>query len=261
MSNIVLSDQQKTGYERDGYLIFDPEIPASVLDGAIADLSDRYQSEGRIQDAWKTSLRVKAIALAPAVLKILLELYGREPLPFQTLNFPVGTQQPVHSDTIHFNSQPTGFMSGVWVALEDIEMDAGPVVYYPGSHKLPELILDDVVPTAREGFHGTTSGSSQGTAVMTAPLPPPADLYPMYYEPYIADMIARSEMKPHYATLKKGQAFLWAANLLHGGSPQTNKSRTRHSQVTHYYYEGCTYYTPLFSDEDNVHWRNPERIS
>ncbi len=39
-------------------------------------------------------------------------------------------------------------MCGVWVALEDIDMDCGPLVYYPGSHKLPEVTLTDIGVTA-----------------------------------------------------------------------------------------------------------------
>ena len=81
---------------------------------------------------------------------MLEELYGREPLPFQTLNFKLGTQQAAHSDALHFNSMPAGFMCGVWVALEDIDMDNGPLVYYPGSHKLPELTMQDIGAEARE---------------------------------------------------------------------------------------------------------------
>ena len=50
-----------------------------------------------------------------------------------------------------------------------------------------------------------------------------------------------------FAVLKKGQALIWASNLLHGGSAHRDKGRTRHSQVTHYYFEGCQYYQPLSS--------------
>ena len=46
---------------------------------------------------------------------------------------------------------------------------------------------------------------------------------------------------------KKGQALIWAANLLHGGAAQTNLKRTRYSQVTHYYFDNCCYYTPMSS--------------
>lgn len=38
--------------------------------------------------------------------------------------------------------------------------------------------------------------------------------------------------------MKKGQGLICAANLLHGGSKQTNKALTRQSQVTHYYLRG-----------------------
>jgi hypothetical protein len=48
---------------------------------------------------------------------------------------------------------------------------------------------------------------------------------------------------------RKGQALIWCANLLHGGSPQTDPTRTRWSQVTHYFFDDCVYYTPAFSDE------------
>ena len=56
-------------------------------------------------------------------------------------------------------------------------------------------------------------------------------------------MIKQMGIEPQYATLKKGQALLWAANLLHGGSPQRDKRRTRLSQVTHYFFENCKYFT------------------
>ena len=107
------------------------------------DLGVFYTSH-RIMDAWKISDNVKTIALNPKSSGILRELYGRKPLPFQTLNFPFGTQQAAHSDTIHFNSKPPGYMAGVWVALEDMDMDNGPLVYYPGSQKLPEVTMQDV---------------------------------------------------------------------------------------------------------------------
>jgi hypothetical protein len=35
--------------------------------------------------------------------------------------------------------------------------------------------------------------------------------------------------------LRRGLAVVWAANLLHGGSPIHDPTRTRGSQVTHYY--------------------------
>ena len=49
--------------------------------------------------------------------------------------------------------------------------------------------------------------------------------------------------------IKKGQTFIWAASLLHGGSERKDTSLTRLSQVTHYWFEGADYYwVPRFSD-------------
>jgi ectoine hydroxylase-related dioxygenase (phytanoyl-CoA dioxygenase family) len=127
---------------------------------------------------------------------------------------------------------PAGYMCGVWVALEDIDMDNGPLIYYPGSHKLPELTMQDI-------------GAK-----------PEQDEYPKY-EQHIGELIEREGLEIAYATISKGQALVWASNLLHGGAPQRDRSRTRLSLVTHYVFEGCKYYTPMLTDESNVFWRDP----
>jgi ectoine hydroxylase-related dioxygenase (phytanoyl-CoA dioxygenase family) len=224
--------------------------PESVIDGAMADMEPLYTPEPaanrdadgvsyghrRIKNAWRVSDNVKALALDRRVLEILESLYGRRPMPFQTLNFRVGSQQPAHSDAIHFNSQPAGFMCGVWIALEDVDMDSGPVVYYPGSHKLPE-----VTPAAL----GIDATFEQYT----------------HYTDHVESTIEQRDFEPHYATLRKGQALIWASNILHGGARLRDRNRTRHSQVTHYFFEGCRYYTPMTSDEQRTSWLDPDWIS
>ncbi len=225
-----------------GYAVFefpDPEIDSRIT--RIQDsLSPRYKipfddpeadktrGERRIQDAWKFDDDVKAIASNPQVLQLLGKLYGREAFPFQTLNFPVGTQQGVHSDSVHFSSQPERFMCGVWLAMEDVSADAGPLFYYPGSHKWP-IVTNAMI--GRRGY-GSELKSAQ--------------------DPFSKAWQAMCEMNDAQKTpflARKGQALIWAANLLHGGSPQTNPTLTRWSQVTHYFFDNCIYYTPAFSDE------------
>src|SRR5262249_45836153 len=190
------------------------------------------------------SENVRALALAPAVLSLLESLYDCKPLPFQTLNFRVGTQQRAHSDTIHFNSIPSGYLCGVWVALEDIDLDNGPLIYYPGSHRLPELTVEHVNKAMPPEFDTCTQ----------------SDLYARY-ERLISSRIARFGFESRYGVLKRGQALLWSANLQHGGAIQRDKSRTRHSQVTHYFFEGCRYYTPIACEGDRMAWREPFWIS
>ena len=255
-------------YEAQGFLAFDPQIDAATLDAAAAGVRDLYLPEGappdgrlvafrdnrRVQDAWKIVPAVKAIARAPRVLQLLKELYGREPKPFQTLNFRVGSEQQPHSDTIHFNSKPAGFMCGVWVALEDIDRDNGPVVYYPGSHKWKEAVLADV-----DAFESTSRASRLWSLVRARLGPVERNTNADYarYERLVRHRIEAAGTEPAYATIRKGEAFIWAANLVHGGSPQHDRGRTRASQVTHYFFEGCRYYTPLLQRGWKTHWREP----
>lgn len=190
--------------------------------------SIKVKENQRIQDAWQFDEDVKAIAVNADVMDLLSRLYGRRAVPFQTLNFPVGTQQHAHSDSIHFSCLPERFMCGVWLAMEDIHPDAGPLMYCPGSHRWP-ILSNLMLGTPRFGDH---SRSAQ--------------------EPYEAAWRAMIEAQgtPTETFLaRKGQALIWTANLLHGGSPHNDPTRTRWSQVTHYYFENCTYYTPAYSEE------------
>jgi hypothetical protein len=227
---------------RDGYAVFD--FPDANIEERITrirkglaprlgiDDEDRESSKfggiGRIQDAWQFDTDVQAIAANPVVLDLLSRLYGRQAFPFQTLNFPVGTQQHFHTDAVHFSSIPPRFMCGVWLAMEDIALDAGPLHYVPGSHKWPVLDnsligrrgADQQIGSAQEPFHNAWDA-----------------------------LIAEHNTPAQHFLARKGQALIWCANLLHGGSVQTNPNLTRWSQVTHYFFDDCVYYTPAFSDE------------
>jgi hypothetical protein len=196
----------------------------------------------RVQDAWQSNQNVRRFATNKVVSDLLTKLYGRQAHPFQTLNFPVGTQQHFHTDSIHFSSMPERFMCGVWIALEDISEDAGPLVYYPGSHKWPIYTNEHL---------GICSAES------------PERFNQSVYEPLWRALVETHGVKPKTFTAKKGQALIWAANLLHGGMKQNDGNLTRWSQVTHYYFDGCAYYTPMYSDPAYgvIEFRSPPNVN
>ena len=197
------------------------------------------QPVNRIQDAFKVSATVKQIALEPQILALLSKLYGRQAFAFQTLNFKQGSQQAAHSDSVHFSSAPERFMCGVWVALEDVSLDAGPLCYYPGSHTLP------IYDCRQVGF--TPSDTVNQTV----------------YEPTWNKLIEANGLRKKVFIARAGDALIWAANLLHGGEPILRPGATRWSQVTHYYFEGCKYYTPMQSDliAEKIAKRDPTNIA
>ncbi len=182
----------------------------------------------RFTDAWRSNADVKAIAGNPHVIKLLGELYGRTAFPFQTLNFPVGTQQSVHSDSVHFCSMPERYMCGVWVAMEDVDEGNGALQYYPASHAFPTYVNEHV---------GACAAAQRNR-------------YDQYgkFEALWAALMQKAGIAPETFHARKGQALIWSANLLHGGVRHRDGDRTRWSQVTHYFFDDCAYYTPMLSD-------------
>ena len=77
---------------------------------------------------------------------------------------------------------------------------------------------------------------------------------------YCQLLIKEHGFEPEYATIRKGQALIWSPNLIHGGAVQTDKSKTRNSQVTHYFFEGCRYFGPMYSEPDHIVWEYPTWI-
>jgi len=194
----------------------------------------QWQAEGhkqgislRVQDAWQDHTDVRDIACNPHILALLGKLYGRAAWPFQTLNFPVGTQQHFHTDSVHFSSAPERFMCGVWVAMEDIDETNGPLMYFPGSHQWPIYTNEHIGRCVAE----MQDSASQGL-----------------YEAMWRDLVEARKVQPQRFLARKGQALIWAANLMHGGTRQLDPQRTRWSQVTHYFFDDCAYFTPMMSD-------------
>lgn len=232
-----------------GYLLVDlgRERMTALADRIRSDLAGSFdlqawQASGgcgdlRVQDAWQESDAVRELALLPDIQNLLQLFWGRKPFAFQTLNFPVGTRQHFHSDAVHFHSEPPGFMCGVWVALEDIHPEAGPLEYYPASHQLPYLQPRDV------NYHQ-----------MPGCTPDQSIFHQIWSDELKAHRLERQVFTP-----RLGQALIWTANLIHGGAAVSDYSRTRWSQVTHFFFEGCRWYTPMLSDWPlgAVAWRQP----
>ncbi|GDX75188.1 hypothetical protein LBMAG41_02640 [Cyanobium sp.] len=198
----------------------------------------------RLQDGWIDHGSIKALALEPIVLDLLRHLYGREPFAFQTLNFAVGSEQHFHSDAVHFHSYPNGFMCGVWIALQDVQSESGPLIYFPGSHRLPYL-----------------SSRSLGLvrdAVM-------GERHPQrFFEPSWQQAVNEHAFEKQQFLPKRGDLLIWHANLLHGGEPVQDKTSRRWSQVNHYFFANCLYTTPMrnfASEEGGTCLRNPFDIA
>ena len=122
-------------------------------------------------------------------------------------------------------------MCGVWVALDDIHADAGPLEYYSGSHRLPYQRARDLGLSLEE--------------VLMDPAPQ------RFFEAGWREQVKREGYERRLFLARRGEVLIWHANLLHGGAPVRNKTLSRWSQVSHYYFRGCAYTTPLLQTVDS----------
>ena len=253
--SLMYLDKKKEYFDEKGYVIVDLNYPDSFYKDLINDVDTinnsqdkklnpkiyHYNKHPRLIEGWKKSDNIKQVALDRTLIETLKYLYNREPIPFSTINFTRGTEQPLHSDYFHFGSMPELFLAGVWVALEDIHPDSGPLSVVPYTHKSPIVLPSDL-----------------GIVDIPKNIGEVKKNYSIY-EDYVRKYIDDNDLKLETPILKQGQALIWAANTFHGAGKIKNSEITRYSQVTHYHFEGLDFcYNPNFSSREKYVYRDVE---
>jgi len=175
----------------------------------------KFSYGNKIMFAIHSSQFLSEIGNDKKLVELLSVLLGGEAILFQSINFLMGSEQHTHSDSIHMTTYPLGGLLGVWIALEDIDGDNGPLHYYPGSHKLPYYLNADY--------------NNEGNALLIG------DKSYDEYENMINDKIKEFSINKVIFKASKGDLLIWHANLFHGGEPHLNKDKTRKSMVFHYF--------------------------
>lgn len=214
--------QQLLTWSKNGYMILDRWLSEEECDGINSEigrlLGERlidFSNGRKLMFANKRSRLIKEIADCSELKKILGFILDKEVVAFQTINFLEGSQQRAHSDSIHMTTYPLGYLIAVWIALEDVGPDNGPLFYYPGSHKLPYLLNGDF----NKGGTFLTLGNKDYVS----------------YEDALEDLVKQNGFPREEFHAKKGDVLIWHANLVHGGAPINRKGLTRKSMVVHYY--------------------------
>ncbi len=193
-----------------------------------------YNDSPRVVESWKHSESVKRLSKHPQVLELLEEHFGTRVRPFSTINFIRSTEQPLHSDYVHFGTVPPFQLAAAWIALEDIDPRSGPIQLVPRSHLWAEFEYQQLgLPVAR----------SIGDVRR----------YYSIYEDWVRDEVSKTNSIVLTPEIRRGDAIIWLANLLHGSPECIDNKLSRRSQVTHYYTENVrTYYNPAFSQPTNA---------
>jgi phytanoyl-CoA hydroxylase len=155
-----------------------------------------------------------ALYLNERLHRLVSLILGEKAIATQSLYFEYGSTQTLHRDPWYVNHSPRSHLLAAWIALEDITPDAGPLNYVPESHKLPyyRFSTDDIV------FHDKRVTDPERASAVQA----------------MHQQIRENHMPVVAALPKRGQAFLWHGNLIHGGSPVLDPTKTRRSFVVHF---------------------------
>jgi ectoine hydroxylase len=216
-------------WSKNGYIIlpsFFTYEEVNTINNEIAALQKKRKAKTRLDEriifAIKESQTLYSLATKKDLVEILSFILGKKVKIFQSLNFTKGSQQKAHSDTIHMTTYPLGYLIAVWIALEDITEESGPLFYYPKSHKLPYVLNDNFNHGGNNFLLGKNSYQK--------------------YEDAIDAVIQKNNLKKEVFIAKKGDIFIWHANILHGGEQIINPNLTRKSMVLHYFTEDVICY-------------------
>ena len=164
----------------------------------------------KLNDLFLEFQEVRDLILDKKLAKILHDLLEGDPMACNSLSFERGSQQPAHFDTFYMPPLVPNKMLATWIALEDCSLDAGPLIYYPGSHKLKPYCF------SHGGLHAVREEMPQ-------------------CQRYIQAELEKHDLRPQKFAARAGDVFIWHAQLLHGGSEINNLKLTRKSIVTHYF--------------------------
>lgn len=240
---VRLDPELERQWRDDGYALLKQAVPHDLIDRLNRDVAAFRRSCGETKDDHGFGQRIGLyhiqnehslrVALNPEVREFLRFAFQDESLLFGSLTFETGTEQAAHQDSIFFWTDPDYAMAGVWVALEDVHPDAGPLFYYPGSHHWGVDRAEDVW-RARPDLHERAKkinwwlpGGGDARVQLGN------ECGAVWHE-LLAKKIASKNATPVPVLIKKGDALVWHAHLVHGGLPRKDRSRSRRSMVTHH---------------------------
>lgn len=171
-------------------------------------VEDTLQRHYRVANLHLQSVAMRKVGLSRVFHDFAQRFFGAPSTVYTSLYFKHGSQQSPHIDTPFFWTRPFNLFVGVWVALEDVSVDAGPLIYYPGSH-----LLFNTEDALREVF--LQSGG---------------DVQRMFS---LMKTTVEQQCAAEPVLIRRGDAVIWHPGLMHGGSQATRSAATRHSNVFH----------------------------
>ena len=131
----------------------------------------------------------------------------------QSMYFEGNTNTEPHQDSYYLDDEEIGRMAACWIALEDIDWNAGRFYVCPGSH------LDDAFNTNKKEYLSKE----------------------INFVEKIKTTLKNYEIRAPF--LKKGDILVWNSLTIHGSLPDVNAKNSRSSITTHFTTAGTKFRT------------------
>ena len=210
------------------------DVPAPI-----AYSKDNAEKHGsvRVVDDYIFSDFSREILFHPEIVRFLTLAFEKKPMLTQTLRFDYGSEQPLHQDTAFVRMNSPMKLVGVWVALEDIQIGTGELMYLPASHNWEGFLFS--------GKFKHYDASRDGPEQLAQ------------WHQWILDEAKARGVEPEHFHAKKGDVFFWHAGLAHGGDRRIHGDKTRLSLVAHFCPDGVKplyhYYKPAHREVKEHH--------
>lgn len=168
----------------------------------------------RILDAYAHLPSARSLLGTNKIVSFFEKIFDSKPLLFQSLSFDMGSGQGLHQDTAYVVVDKPLHLAAAWIALEDVKEGSGELLYVPGSHRLP----DSPFWADKKHWNPDLDGIEAHNL----------------WSKWLLDESSRRGFEVRSFFPKKGDVFLWHADLVHGGSIIKNPSSSRKSIVGHF---------------------------
>ncbi|MFL5824174.1 MAG: phytanoyl-CoA dioxygenase family protein [Solirubrobacteraceae bacterium] len=240
-------EAEREAFRRDGYLVLEGYLDQASCQAIVDEAEEFYarrdvasERADRTMNLHQESPTAKRVLQGPSLLGLLGELLGSRAVFLQSIYFNRGSQQQPHSDYVYMGTDPPLQLCGIWLACEDVTPDAGPLFYYPGSHRLPSETVEERfrrrmpsltadIEARREELEAFYSARRSVTGESLEVC--------VFFDEWLGDLSTRLDQDGFERVTflpRRGDLLVWHANLVHGGSPVTGPQATRRSLVAHY---------------------------
>ncbi len=206
------ADVERVWRERPADLAYSPAGPLRSF--AQADAARDRRPSYRIADLYSHSAAARSLYLWRPIFAYVERILGQPAVATQALYFEFGSQQALHRDPVFVQTRPPSHLVAAWFALEDIHADSGPLVYVPGSHRLPYYQFTP----GEHRFDQSRYGDAEASAMAE----------------FDRAQVAAHGLATETLLCPRGTVLLWHSSLLHGGSMVGDPARTRKSFVVHF---------------------------